>query len=308
MSIVLSPAGQTAVSRDDQVKRDELKRDDSTRAAPRAALVKRRRPRVSVIDTKAGRAILQLLAVVGVFAVWQIGASTGFVSEFLIGAPIGIGRTFVSGLADGSLFYDTWITVYEAILGFVIGTAVGSAVGLSLWASIFVARLTEPFIVALNSVPKIALAPIVILWFGTGLVSKVALAISMTALVALIAAYQGAKDADRDLQSLMISMGASKRQVFLGVVVPSAVPVIISTFRINIGFGLVGAVVGEFMSSSHGLGHIIYVASGLYDLDTVWMGLFVLMAVGFVLYHGIDWIERRLLPWKLDSGRQQVGI
>ena len=267
-----------------------------------------RQRRAGFIDTAIGRAVLQTLAIAGLFAAWQIGASAGWVSEFLVGAPFGIGRDIVSGIADGSLFYDTWITVYEAILGFAIGTVVGSAVGLSLWYSVFLAKLTEPIIVAVNSVPKIALAPIVILWFGTGLVSKVALAISMTALVALIAAYQGAKDADRDLQSLMASMGADKRQVFYGVVVPSTVPVIISTFRINVGFGLVGAVVGEFMSSKRGLGHIIYDASGLYDLNSVWMGLFVLMAVGFVLYHAIDWLEHRLLPWKLDSGRQQVQI
>ena len=277
-------------------------------AAQPVTQVSRRGRRPSAMDTVAGRALLQVLAVAAVFGAWQIAASAGWVSEFLVGAPVGIGRTFIGSLRDGSLPYDTWITLYEAILGFVIGTVIGSAVGLSLWYSVFLARLTEPFIVALNSVPKIALAPIVILWFGTGLVSKVALAVSMTALVALIAAYQGAKDADGDLQSLMVSMGANKRQVFFGVVVPSTVPVIISTFRINIGFGLVGAVVGEFMSSKRGLGHLIYEASGLYDLNTVWMGLFVLMAVGFVLYHAIDWIERRLLPWKLDSGRQQVQI
>ena len=273
-----------------------------------AAARSSRRGRRSMLDTPLGRGILQMLTVVGVFAGWQLAASAGWVSAFLVGAPLGIGKAFLDGMADGSLPYDTWITVYEATLGFVIGTIIGSVVGLMLWSSIFLARLTEPFIVALNSVPKIALAPIVILWFGTGLVSKVALAVSSTALVALIAAYQGAKDADPDLQALMVSMGASKRQVFFGVVVPSTVPVIISTFRINIGFGLVGAVVGEFISSKRGLGHLIYEASGLYDLNTVWMGLFLLMAVGFALYHAIDALERRLLPWKLDSGRQQVGI
>lgn len=229
-------------------------------------------------------------------------------SALLVGTPVGIATVFVPSLADGSLPFDTWITVYEAILGFVIGATLGSALALGLWTSVFLARLTEPFIVALNSVPKIALAPIVIPWFGTGLVSKVALAVSMTTLIALIAAYQGAKDADRDLQALMVSMGAGKRQVFFGVVVPSAIAMIISTFRFNIGFGLVGAVVGEFMSSKRGLGHLIYEASGLYDLDTVWMGLFVLMALGFILYHLIDPVERRLLPWKLDVGRQNVQI
>ena len=105
---------------------------------------------------------------------------------------------------------------------------------------------------------------------------------SLTAIVALIAAYQAAKDADVDLQSLLISMGADKHQVFFKAVVPSTLPSIIATFRINIGFGLVGAVVGEFISSQRGLGHLIYTASSLYDLNTVWVGLFTLMIMGFV--------------------------
>jgi NitT/TauT family transport system permease protein len=173
---------------------------------------------------------------------------------------------------------------------------------------VFVARLVEPFIVAINSVPKIALAPIVVLWFGTGLVSKVALSVSLTAIVALIAAYQAAKDADTDLQSLLISMGADKHQVFFKAVVPSTLPSIIATFRINIGFGLVGAVVGEFISSQRGLGHLIYTASSLYDLNTVWVGLFTLMIMGFILYYVIDIVERVSLPWKQSNTTHQVQV
>ncbi|MGI3778951.1 MAG: ABC transporter permease [Janthinobacterium lividum] len=255
-------------------------------------------PLLARLDTRTGRAALQLGAVALFFALWQAGVAAGWISDFLVGAPAGIWRVFLRTLLDGTLPYDTAITVYEAVLGFAIGTAAGSLCGLALWYSAFVARLTEPFIVALNSVPKIALAPIVILWFGTGLVSKVALAVSLTALVALIAAYQAARDSDRDLQSLLVSMGATKHQVFWSVIVPSTLPAMIATFRINIGFGLVGAVVGEFISSKRGLGHLIYEASGLYDLNTVWMGLFMLMLVGFVLYYAIEAIEARLLPWK----------
>src|SRR6202011_4044532 len=203
---------------------------------------------------------------------------------------------------------DTLTTLFEAILGFVLGTVAGSGPGLGLWYSPFVARLVEPLVVAINSVPKIAFAPIVILWFGTGLVSKVALAVSLTSIVALIAAYQAAKDSDIDLQSLLISMGANKHQVFYKAVVPSTLPAIIATFRINVGFGLVGAVVGEFISSQRGLGHLIYTASSLYDLNTVWVGLFTLMIMGFVLYYVIDIIERTSLPWKQSNTTHQVQV
>jgi len=267
-----------------------------------------RAPRRMSFDTVIGRSLLQALAVIGFFAAWEVGVRIGWVSAFLVGSPLGIFTIGWKMIVSGELLSDTWFTLFEAILGFVIGTIAGSLLGLALWYSVFVARLVEPFIVAINSVPKIALAPIIILWFGTGLVSKVALAVSLTALVALIAAYQAAKDADTDLQALLISMGANKHQIFYKAVVPSTIPSIIATFRINIGFGLVGAVVGEFISSQHGLGHLIYNASSFYDLNTVWVGLFALMLVGFALYYVIDLIERMLIPWKVVTVTHQVQV
>lgn len=268
----------------------------------------RRDRRIATFDTALGRAALQATAVVAFFALWEIGVRAGWISNFLVGSPSGIFDLAIRMTKSGELLSDTWYTMFEAILGFFIGTIFGSLFGLALWYSIFVAKLVEPFIVAINSVPKIAFAPIVILWFGTGLVSKVALSVSLTAIVALIAAYQAAKDADADLQSLLISMGANKHQVFYKAVVPSTLPAIIATFRINVGFGLVGAVVGEFISSQQGLGHLIYTASSLYDLNTVWIGLFTLMIIGFVLYYVIDIIERTMLPWKLASTSRQVQV
>ncbi len=269
---------------------------------------KARSPKRLTFNSAIGRSLLQALAVIGFFALWEIGVRLGWISAFLVGSPLGIFTVGWKMIASGELLSDTWFTLFEAILGFVIGTIAGSLLGLALWYSVFVARLVEPFIVAINSVPKIALAPIVVLWFGTGLISKVALSVSLTAIVALIAAYQAAKDADVDLQSLLISMGANKHQVFFKAVVPSTLPAIIATFRINIGFGLVGAVVGEFISSQRGLGHLIYTASSLYDLNTVWAGLFTLMIMGFALYYVIDLIERTSLPWKQSSMTHQVQV
>jgi NitT/TauT family transport system permease protein len=277
-------------------------------AAPLRKRTARPAPARINFNTTLGRATLQAAAVIGFFAAWEIGVRAGWISAFLVGSPLGIFTLAFKMLASGQLLSDTWYTLFEALLGFVIGTIFGSLLGLALWYSAFVARLVEPFIVAINSVPKIALAPIVVLWFGTGLISKVMLSVSLTAIVALIAAYQAAKEADVDLQSLLTSMGADKHQVFFKAVVPSTLPSIIATFRINIGFGLVGAVVGEFISSQRGLGHMIYTASSLYDLDSVWVGLFTLMVVGFILYYVIDTIERTSLPWKQASTTHQVQV
>lgn len=266
---------------------------------------RKRRP---VFDTALGRATLQAIAVIMFFALWEFGVRMGWISSFLVGSPAGIFALAYKMTLSGELLSDTWYTLFEATLGFVIGTILGTLIGLALWYSVFVAKLVEPFIIAFNSVPKIAFAPIIILWFGTGLFSKVALAVSLTSIVALIAAYQAAKDADTDLQSLMISMGATKHQIFYRAVVPSTMPSVIATFRINIGFGLVGAVVGEFISSQRGLGHMIYSASSLYDLNTVWVWLFTLMIMGFLLYYVIDIIERAMLPWKLSSTSHQLQV
>ena len=277
----------------------------STRAVVRATF---RPTSIASVPEIVLRTAIQFGLLALVLGTWEAGVRLGWISAFLFGSPVGIARFAAKSIASGALLYDTWTTVFEATLGFVIGTAAGSVLGLALWYSPFVARTVEPIVVAFNSVPKIAFAPIIILWFGTGLTSKVALSISLTAIVALIAAYQAAKDADVDLQGLMVTLGANKHQVFYRVIVPSSLPAIVATFRINVGFGLVGAVVGEFISSQAGLGHMIFTASSLYDLDTVWVGLFTLMAVGFVLYFLIDWIERRLLPWKATDHRQELRV
>ena len=262
----------------------------------------------SWLNSGTGKSFIQLLSVVLFFAAWQLGAELGFISEFLVGTPAGIWKCFVASVLNYSIFIDTGYTLWEALLGFVIGTIIGTALGLSLWYSKWAAQITEPFIVAINSVPKIALAPIILLWFGTGLGAKVVLVVSMTAIIALIAAHQATKDADKDLQSLLFSMGGNKHQIFFEVIAPSSMPVIVSNFRINVGFGLVGAVVGEFISSKAGLGHMIYNASSLYELNSVWVGLFMLMIAGFFLYHAIDALEKWMFPWRSDNGRTQIRM
>lgn len=260
------------------------------------------------LDSLWGSSTLQVVTVALILWIWQLGVNASWISSFMVGSPAEIWKALVRGAADGQLWVDSGYTLLEAILGFAIGTVMGSVLGLALWYSPFIARLTEPFIIAVNSIPKIAFGPIVILWFGTGLISKVALAVSLTSIVALIAAYQAAKNADLDFQTLLVTLGASKREIFFKVIVPSSLPAIIATFHINIGFGLVGAVVGEFISSEHGLGHMIFTASGLYDLNTVWAGLFMLMVIGFSLYFVVDYVERKLLPWKENTLHNNLNV
>ncbi|BEG74869.1 ABC transporter permease [Achromobacter xylosoxidans] len=252
--------------------------------------------------------VAQLAILAILFGSWELGVRGGYVNGFLFGSPAGVIDAAWKLIRSGELAEHAAYTLWASALGFVVGTALGTVPGLSLWYSPYAAKVVEPILVAINSVPKIAFAPLVILWFGTGVISKVALSISLTAIVALLAAFQAAKDTDPDIQRMMVSLGASKGQVFGKVVVPAALPYIISTFRINIGFALVGTVVGEFISSKYGIGHVIFVASSLYDLNTVWVGIFTLMLLGFVLYAGVDIAEKRLLRWKDQTYATQFKL
>jgi len=279
--------------------------DHTMRLGTVSAGLRRRRRHM---NDSALRLMIQIGILLAFLVVWQLAVDRKWVSGFMVGSPLGIYDVLKASIADGSLLVDSQATLFEAIMGFIVGSTAGSVLGLALWYSPFFAKVVEPFIVAINSVPKIAFAPIIILWFGTGVISKIALAVALTAIIALIAAYQAAKDADHDLQSLLLALGATKHQIFYKVVVPATLPAIIATFRINIGFGLVGAVVGEFISSSKGLGHLIFVASSFYDLNTVWVGLFTLMLIGFLLYYVIDYIEHLLLPWKQADVMQRIRV
>ncbi|CUK03299.1 Putative aliphatic sulfonates transport permease protein ssuC [Achromobacter sp. 2789STDY5608615] len=267
--------------------------------APAAPRPRRLRPPVLVA---------QLAILVILFGSWELGVRAGYINGFLFGSPAGVVDAAWKLIRSGELAEHAAYTLWASALGFVVGTALGTVPGLSLWYSPYAAKVVEPILVAINSVPKIAFAPLVILWFGTGVISKVALSISLTAIVALLAAFQAAKDTDPDIQRMMVSLGATKGQVFGKVVVPAALPYIISTFRINIGFALVGTVVGEFISSKYGIGHVIFVASSLYDLNTVWVGIFTLMLLGFVLYAGVDIAEKRLLRWKDQTYATQFKL
>ena len=170
------------------------------------------------------------------------------------------------------------------IVGFVFGVSTGAVLGLSTWWSRVYGNVLEPYLVTLNAVPKLALAPVLIILFGIGVTSKIALAILMTLVPTAIAAYSGVKSVDRDLETLLFSLGAKHRDVFMRVVVPWALPWIVSSLRINIGLALAGAIVGEFVASQMGIGRMILNAGMVMDINLVWVGVVVLSILAMVMY------------------------
>jgi len=193
----------------------------------------------------------QATLVLGLFLVWGVGgAILASHPVYLYGQPSGILAKGLVLIQEGDLFVHIGATAFEAITGFVIGTTLGSAAGLMLWLSDTVARVLRPIIVAINGVPKIALAPLVIVWFGVDIGAKVAIAASLTFIVALISVYQGTQEVDQDLVKLMRSLGARRLTIWRKVIVPGSTPWILATMRLNIGFAMIGA---GFASVLHGL-------------------------------------------------------
>jgi len=238
---------------------------------------------------------VQLAIAAIAIALWQLGADAHVINGQLFGSPAGVlaagRRTFV----DGSMAVDTTATIYETVMGFVLGTLVGSGAGLMLWYSRFVARVVEPAAVAFNGVPKIALGPLIIIWLGAGVESKIVLAFVSTLVVAFLASYGATREVDADLVTLLRSIGASRWQIFRKLLLPSAMPFMFAAMRINVGFALVGAVVGEFISSQHGVGHAVFVAGNLFDLNTVWLGILELSIVAAIMYTLLARCERLLV-------------
>jgi NitT/TauT family transport system permease protein len=239
---------------------------------------------------------LQIAVLVALLAAWELAIRFGWLAVYIYGQPSGVFAKAVALIANGELLRDAAITAWESIAGFVLGTLLGSAVGLALWLSPTSASVSQPYLVALNGLPKIALAPLIIVWFGIGISSKIAIAAIITFIVSVITALHGAKEVDADLVKLMRSLGASRWKTWRTVIIPGAMPWIVSALRLNVGFALIGAVSGEYIASKEGLGYMIYYAGVLYDLNAVWVGIAALMAVALLMYGVIDFVERYLRP------------
>jgi NitT/TauT family transport system permease protein len=249
------------------------------------------RRRATVIFCQAAMLVVLLAA-------WEYSTANKALNAFLFGSPSEIWGFLVKMWNDGSLWKDSGVTGLETILGFLLGNVIGTVLGLALWYSRFVSRVVQPFIVALGSIPIVALAPIVIIWFGTGLASKVAMSTLSVIVVALVIAYKGATGVDDDQINLMRTLGASKWQIFRKLVIPSSLGDIFAGLKLTVGFALIGAIIGEFMSSSEGLGHAIFKAGSLYIIPKVFAALVATIALALFLSFLVGKLERFLMPWR----------
>jgi NitT/TauT family transport system permease protein len=237
---------------------------------------------------------VQIGILVAIVGFWEIGAQSGLIDKFFWSQPSTIYNTLTIFLSTGDAFTDIGFTFRSTILGFLLGTFAGSALGLSFWWSRNYAAIVQPYIICFESLPKLALAPLIVLVFGIGIASKIAIATALTLVVSTLTTYAGVKAVDPDGEKLFYSLGASRWQVFRKLVIPSCLPWIISVLRVNIGLALTGAIVGEFIASQHGLGRAILYAGQTYDIALVWVAVLVLSALAMIMYATVSWIERVL--------------
>lgn len=223
-----------------------------------------------------------LLLLVTMLAAWQACATQFARFRFLFGSPTEILQSLTQNTLNGTLPYDFLITGYEALIGFAIGVILGTIIGFLLWYSPFVARICKPYIVVLGAIPIFAFAPIVIVWFGIGLNMKIAVAALGTFLVALTQAYEGAKSVAIDEYRLMQTFKATRFQILQKIVFPSSLAWVLTSMKLNVGFALLGAFIGEFISANQGLGHFMIRAGSLYDIPSVFAGGIYLILLALI--------------------------
>jgi NitT/TauT family transport system permease protein len=239
-------------------------------------------------------AAIQIGIIIVILSGWELGARAGYVNAFFWSQPSAIWQTAQTFFLSGSAYTDIAFTFRSTLIGFFLGTLIGSALGLSFWWSRNYAAIIQPYIICFESLPKLALAPLIVLVFGMGLASKVAIAVALTLVVSTLTTYSGVRSIDRDSERLFYSLGANRWQVFTKFVVPSCLPWIISVLRVNIGLALTGSIVGEFIASQYGLGRTILYAGQTYDIALVWVAVAVLSALSVAMYLLVSWIEQRL--------------
>ena len=229
---------------------------------------------------------------------WEIATRRAWMDPFFVSQPTVLGGQLYDWIRTGFIFRHLFVTLQETIIGFLLGTLLGVAVGFAFahWETL--ARIFDPLMVALNAMPRVVLAPLFILWFGLGLLSKVVMVISLVFFVVFFSTYIGIREVDRDLVNNARILGASPRHLIRHVLLPSALTWIFASLRTSVGFALIGAVVGEYLGAAEGMGWVISYAESMFNATGVLAGLLVLMTAVVVIDLGLQRLDARFSYWK----------
>lgn len=240
--------------------------------------------------------LLSQFAIILLFIIiWQLLADYKLINTFISSSPKKVLETLIDLHKSGSIYKHIWVTVYETLISFSIGTIIGIVVATLLWRFDFLAKVLDPYLTIINSLPKVALGPIIIIWVGANMNSIILMALLISVIITIINIYQGFINTDPLKIKLMKSFHATKSQIYFKLLLPDSFPVIISTLKINISMSLIGIVMGEFLVSKEGIGYLIMYGSQVFNLNLVITGIFVLCIVATLMYYIVHYIEKKLI-------------
>lgn len=237
----------------------------------------------------------QILLAVLLISIWELLATYKVINTFITSSPSRVLSTIISLYNDNNLFNNIWTTIYETLISFSLGTIIGIITATILWYFNFIYKVLDPYLTILNSLPKIALGPIIIIFFGANINSIIIMALLISVIVTIITVYNGFVSTDKNRINLLKSFSATKAQIFKYVILPSSYSTIISSLKINISMTLIGVIMGEFLVSKSGIGYLINYGSQVFNLNLVISGIIILMIVSYLMYIIVSYIEKILV-------------
>lgn len=238
---------------------------------------------------------IQLAILVSFFALWELFSRLGVINSFIFSSPSRVAETIARLHSNGELLHHIGVTMLETALGFTLGTLAGTLFAVLLWWSPTLERILDPYMVVLNALPKIALGPILIVWVGSGMEAIIAMALLVSTVVTVMTVLTGFNDISLEKQLLMKTLGATRLQTFLKVILPASVPTLIGALKLSVGMSWVGVIVGEYLVSKAGLGYLIVYGGQVFKLDLVMASIVVLCALAAIMYYAVAIWERSIL-------------
>ena len=239
--------------------------------------------------------ITQILILVFLIFIWEYLSRSNIINAFIYSSPSKIVNTIIKLYNDNNLFNNIWITVYETIISFVLATLLGTIIAIILWCSKFLYKVIDPYLIVLNSLPKVALGPIIIILCGANIKSIIIMALLISLIITITNVYSGFVNTDKNRIKLMQSFHASKWQMLKYLIIPYNYHVIVGTLKISVGMSLVGVIMGEFLVSKSGIGYLINYGSQVFNLNLVFAGIIILLIVSYLMYLIVLYIEKVLI-------------
>ncbi len=238
----------------------------------------------------------QIAVLIVFIAQWEITARLGLIDSFILSQPSRVWQTFLN-MAQNDLFMHVGVTVYETLVGFLLGVVFGTLLAIVLWWSSFISKVSEPYLVVLNSLPKIALGPVIIVIVGAGTRAIIFMALAISLIVTVLEMLNGFRHTNNEYIRMASTFGANKRQIFIKIVFPYNISTLFNSLKINIGLSLVGVIAGEFLVSKAGLGYLIVYGGQVFKLDLVMASVIILSVVAALMYEAVALLEKLVLKW-----------